>query len=553
MPRTTPWITTGTTPWPSELAERYRREGYWQGRPVTAWIAERVAERPDQVALVDGATRLSYRALWERAGTFAQYLLDHGLQPGDRVVLQLPNCWEFAAVTLGCLRVGVVPVMALPAHRQHELTHVAAKAGARALIITQQHKQDDLRAVARHVAEGVASVATILVRGEPDAVAGGACMLRLADAFTDSARLDDAAHAPIGADVALMLLSGGTTGAPKLIVRTHDDYACNIRWCNEIGGIDERTVYMVVIPAAHNFPLGCPGWLGTLFAGGRVVMSTPSAETALATMDAEQVTVTAVVPAVAQTWIEHQRAHGTLRGHSLKVLEVGGSRMPDELAPRVASVLGATLQQVFGMAEGLINMTRLDDPEEAIHHTQGRPVCPADEVRVVDAAGQDVPDGTPGALLTRGPYTPRGYFDEPEKNRQSFFDGWYASGDIVVRRTDGNLIVAGRDKDMILRGGENISAEEVESLAYQVDGIEMAAAVAMPDPVLEERVCLYATLKSGCDVTLQDVVRSMRARGVAAFKIPERLEIVEQLPMTKVGKIDKKQLRDDIRRRMAGN
>ncbi|MCZ2105712.1 MAG: AMP-binding protein [Burkholderiales bacterium] len=553
MPRTTPWITTGTTPWPPELAERYRREGYWQGRPVTAWIAERVAERPDQVALVEGATRLSYRALWERAGAFAQYLLDHGLQPGDRVVLQLPNCWEFAAVTLGCLRVGVVPVMALPAHRQHELTHVAAKAGARALVITQQHRQDDLRAVARQVAGSVASVATILVRGEPDAVAGGARMLRLADAFTDSARLDDAAHAPIGADVALMLLSGGTTGAPKLIVRTHDDYACNIRWCNEIGGIDERTVYMVVIPAAHNFPLGCPGWLGTLFAGGRVVMSTPSAETALATMDAEQVTVTAVVPAVAQTWIEHQRAHGTLRGHSLKVLEVGGSRMPDELAPRVASVLGATLQQVFGMAEGLINMTRLDDPGEAIHHTQGRPVCPADEVRVVDAAGQDVPDGTPGALLTRGPYTPRGYFDEPEKNRQSFFDGWYASGDIVVRRADGNLIVAGRDKDMILRGGENISAEEVESLAYQVDGIEMAAAVAMPDPVLEERVCLYATLKSGCDVTLQDVVRSMRARGVAAFKIPERLEIVEQLPMTKVGKIDKKQLRDDIRRRMAGN
>lgn len=553
MPRTTPWITTGTTPWPPELAERYRREGYWQGRPVTAWIAERVAERPDQVALVEGATRLSYRALWERAGAFAQYLLDHGLQPGDRVVLQLPNCWEFAAVTLGCLRVGVVPVMALPAHRQHELTHVAAKAGARALVVTQQHRQDDLRAVAREVAGSVASVATILVRGEPDAVAGGARMLRLADAFTGSAPLDDAAHAPIGADVALMLLSGGTTGAPKLIVRTHDDYACNIRWCNEIGGIDERTVYMVVIPAAHNFPLGCPGWLGTLFAGGRVVMSTPSAETALATMDAEQVTVTAVVPAVAQTWIEHQRAHGTLRGHSLKVLEVGGSRMPDELAPRVASVLGATLQQVFGMAEGLINMTRLDDPGEAIHHTQGRPVCPADEVRVVDAAGQDVPDGTPGALLTRGPYTPRGYFDEPEKNRQSFLDGWYASGDIVVRRADGNLIVAGRDKDMILRGGENISAEEVESLAYQVDGIEMAAAVAMPDPVLEERVCLYATLKSGCDVTLQDVVRSMRARGVAAFKIPERLEIVEQLPMTKVGKIDKKQLRDDIRRRMAGN
>ena len=223
-----------------------------------------------------------------------------------------------------------------------------------------------------------------------------------------------------------------------------------------------------------------------------------------------------------------------------------------ELRQRLITELGCTPQEIYGTAEGLINMTRLDDPAEVIHHTQGRPVCAADEVRVVDTAGQDVPDGTPGALLTRGPYTPCGYFDEPEKNRESFTDGWYGSGDIVIRRPDGNLVVAGRDKDMILRGGENISAEEVESLAYQVKGIEMAAAVAMPDPVLQERICLYATLKSGYTVTLQDVAASMRARGVAAFKIPERLVIVQSLPMTKVGKIDKKQLREDIRQRLQG-
>jgi len=210
------------------------------------------------------------------------------------------------------------------------------------------------------------------------------------------------------------------------------------------------------------------------------------------------------------------------------------------------------VQQVFGMAEGLINMTRLDDPDDIVLTTQGRPVSDADEIAVVDETGQPVADGTPGALLTRGPYTPRGYFRAPEHNTRAFTpDGWYASGDIVIRRPDGNLVVAGRDKDMINRGGEKISAEEIENFAYQVDGVEMAAAVAMPDPKLGERLCLYVTLAAGHRLTLDDIVAVMSNAGVARYKLPERLEILDPLPTTKVGKIDKKTLRDDIRDRLA--
>jgi non-ribosomal peptide synthetase component E (peptide arylation enzyme) len=210
-------------------------------------------------------------------------------------------------------------------------------------------------------------------------------------------------------------------------------------------------------------------------------------------------------------------------------------------------VLGATLQQVFGMAEGLLNYTRLDDPDEVICSTQGRPLSPGDEVRIVDEADHDVPDGEPGSLLTRGPYTPRGYYRAAEQNARAFTpDGWYRSGDVVRRRPDGNLVVEGRDKDMINRGGEKISAEEVENLVYRLPAVAQVAAVAMPDADLGERVALYVVLRPGATLTLDDVRTAMADAEVARFKWPERLEVVDDLLTTKVGKIDKKALREDL-------
>ena len=223
----------------------------------------------------------------------------------------------------------------------------------------------------------------------------------------------------------------------------------------------------MTLPASHNFPLACPGILGTLLAGGRVVMlPSPEPERAFAAIAAERVSVTAAVPAVAQRWIRHAREHGAAQLHTLTLLQVGGARLADEIARQVRPVLGCTLQQVFGMAEGLLNYTRLDDPEDVICTTQGQPLSEGDEVRIVDTRDRGVPDGEPGSLLTRGPYTPRGYYRAAEQNARAFTaGGWYRSGDIVRRRPDGNLVVEGRDKDMINRGGEKISAEEVENLS----------------------------------------------------------------------------------------
>ena len=555
-------ISDGLVPWPAEYVQRYVRAGYWAGRSLGELLRQAADRTPDAPALIDPAAgvRLRHAELAERVDAAAARLRALGLRPGDRILVQLPNGWEFVVLTMACLRAGVVPVMALPAHRRGELTHLARHAEVAAIAVPDRLGDFDHQKLAHDLATELDGLRHVLVAGD-ELVAGSVDLRALCapSEHPDDDRVASAGAPPASAEVAVFLLSGGTTGLPKLIARTHDDYAYNARASAELCGVGADSVYLVSLPAGHNFPLACPGILGTLLAGGRVVMlPSPEPARAFATIAAEGVTHTAVVPAVAGRWLEYCAGQGAGEGHraeqvgTLRVLQVGGARIADELARRVRPVLGATLQQVFGMAEGLLNYTRLDDPEPVICGTQGRPLCPDDEVRLVDELGRDVPDGEAGSLLTRGPYTPRGYYRAAEHNARAFTpDGWYRSGDICRRTPEGNLIVEGRDKDMINRGGENVSAEEVENLAYRVPAVRQVAAVGMPDPELGERVCLYVVPRPGAVVTLAEIREAMAAAEVARFKWPEHLITVAELPVTKVGKIDKKALRADLAVRVA--
>lgn len=548
---------SGTVPWPAEFAELYRARGYWEDTAIGDVVRAVADGRPDVVAVVDGDVRLTYGELVDRADAAAVRLRDLGLEPDDRILVQLPNGWEFIVLTLACFRSGVIPVMALPAHRRHELSHLAGVSQSRAIAVPRRLRDFDHEALALELVEELPDLTMVLSLAGDGATS--------ADTVVELAALlappEDAAAARRDADEmrphpdapACFLISGGTTGLPKLITRTHNDYVCNVRATSLTAELDADDVYLGTLPVSHNFPLACPGVLGALFVGGKVVMlPSPEPVRVFATIEAEGVTVAAAVPAVAQRWLDHQEEVGGDQLATLRLLQVGGSRLPDEHAARVKPALGATLQQVFGMAEGLINTTRIDDPDEVVVGTQGRPVHEADEVRILDPLGKDVPDGTPGAIYTRGPYTPRGYYNAAEHNTRAFIeDGWYGSGDIVVRRPDGNLVVHGRDKDMINRGGEKISAEEIEDLMYRLGSLELVAAVAMPDPVLGERLCVYVVPKPGRSAPTVDEVRAaFDQRGVAAYKFPERIEVVADLPMTKVGKINKKALREDIATRL---
>ncbi|MGX5207545.1 (2,3-dihydroxybenzoyl)adenylate synthase [Streptomyces violaceus] len=540
----------GFVPWPKEAADRYREAGYWRGRPLGSYLHEWAETYGDAVAVVDGDILLTYRQLVGMADGLACRLLDSGLHPGDAMLVQLPNGWEFVTLTLACLRAGIAPVMALPAHRGHELRYLAAHAEVTSIAVPDRLGDFDHQELGREVAEATPSVRLLLVAG--GAAGADATDLRaLAEPADDPAaardRLDQVA--PDSGDIAVFLLSGGTTGLPKLITRTHDDYEYNARRSAEVCGFGPDTVYLVALPAGHNFPLACPGILGTLMNGGRVVLArTPDPDKVLPLMAAEGVTATAAVPAVAQRWIDAVTAGRHLAPPALRLLQVGGARLAPEVARRAEPVLGGTLQQVFGMAEGLLNYTRPDDPDDIKIETQGRPMCPDDEVLVVDASDNPLPSGHMGALLTRGPYTPRGYYRADEHNARAFTpDGWYRTGDIVRLHSSGNLVVEGRDKDLINRGGEKISAEEVENLVYRLPGVARVAAVAKPDPGLGERVCVVVVVEPGTDLTLESVRAALTAMQVARYKLPEDLLVMDELPLTKVGKIDKKRLRDVVR------
>lgn len=528
--------------WPEEFARRYREAGYWRGETMGEFLRARAAELPESIAVVGGDARWTYAELDQRADALAAGFQRLGLNPGERVIVQLPNRPEFLSVVFGLFRSGLVPVFALPAHRSREIVHFARAAEATAYVIADQHEGFDYRELAEQVRREVDHLREVVVVGDPGRFTPLSSLEGHGTAFT--------APEIHPSDVALMQLSGGSTGVSKLIPRTHDDYIYSFRESATICGLTPSSVYLGVLPIAHNFPMSSPGIFGALYAGSTVALSpSPHPETAFPIVERERVTITGMVPPLALVWI--QAAARTKHDlSSLEVIQVGGAKLTPEVARRIEPALGARLQQVFGMAEGLVNYTRLDDPDEIVHNTQGRPISPADEILVVDDKGEPVEDGTPGHLLTRGPYTIRAYHAAPEANARAFTpDGYYRTGDIVVRRPDGYLVVHGRATDQINRGGEKVSPEEVEDQLLAHPNVHDAAIVSVEDPYLGERSCAFV-IPRGEKPSVGELKKWVRSRGLAAYKVPDQIVFVDAFPETGVGKTSRSALRAAIRRQM---
>ena len=530
--------------WPSNLAERYRAAGYWRGETFPAFLRERATRFSDDVAVVAGDTRYTYAQLGREAERIGAGLLAQGLLPGDRVIVQFANVAEFIPVVFGLFYAGLIPVYALPAHRITEISHFAGKAQASAYIAAERYAGFDYRTLARELCRAVPSVKQIIIAG--DAAEFTALSTLAGDASTLPS--DSYPHS-----VAFLQISGGSTGLSKLIPRTHDDYIYSFRASNEICGITQRSVYMAALPAAHNFPMSSPGWLGALYVGARVVLS-PSAEpsVAFALIERERVTCVGLVPPLALLWAD--AAASTEHDiSSLEVMQVGGAKLLPEAAKRLVNGLNCTLQQVFGMAEGLVNYTRLDDADELILNTQGRPISADDDIRVVDDNGQPVADGEVGHLQISGPYTIRGYHNDEAANARSFTaDGYYCTGDMVKRTADGYLVVQGRANDHINRAGEKISAEEIEDHLLAHPAVFDAAVVSIPDDYLGERSCAFIIARGNQPRALE-LKKWIREQGLAAFKVPDQIVFIDAFDTTAVGKVSRRELRAQLRQRFLDN
>lgn len=527
--------------WPEDRAADYRAKGYWTGETFSQMLRDRAAQTPDAMAVVGEGARWTYAELLRRAETAAAGFLSLGLVPGERVLVQLPNLPQFLSAIFGLFRAGLIPVYALPAHRSAEILHFARKAETSAYIVADRRDGFDYRTLARQVQAEVPAVRQVIVVGEAEEFADF-------DAFTADPNALPRADVP-SSDVAFMQISGGSTGLSKLIPRTHDDYLYSVRESATISGLTQSSVYLTALPAAHNFPMSSPGFLGALYAGATVVMSTsPSPDACFPLIEAEGVTITGLVPPLALLWLQ-AASRTTSDLSSLQVLQVGGAKFLPESARRVRPELGCTLQQVFGMAEGLVNYTRLDDPEAIVVGTQGRPISPDDEIRILGEDGAPVAEGEAGDLLTRGPYTIGAYHDEPAANARSFtVDGFYRTGDVVRRTPEGYLVVMGRATDHINRAGEKISAEEVEDHLLAHPGVFDAAVVSVPDPYLGERICAFVIPVQGETLRGPQIKAWMRGRDIAEFKTPDQIVFVPDFAVTAVGKISRKELRAALRK-----
>ncbi|MHA3020800.1 (2,3-dihydroxybenzoyl)adenylate synthase [Mycobacterium sp. BMJ-28] len=521
----------GFTPFPADRAAKYREAGHWTGRTIGEVLRTAAQTWPGNIAVADPTSSHTFAELDTLADRAAGGFAALGIVPGDRVLLQLPNSSHFAVALFGLLRAGAVPVMCLPGHRLVELSHFATVSGAVALVIADTAGGFDYRAMAEELVAAHPTVRHVVVDGDPGRF--------LPWSVLTTEATPPAVH-PATDSPALLLVSGGTTGAPKLIPRTHDDYVYNFTASARLCALTPADAYLVVLPAAHNFPLACPGLLGAVSSGAATVFTTDaSPEAAFAAIDRHRITVTALVPALAKLWAqacewEPQAPTG------LRLLQVGGAKLGADDAAAVRAALTPGLQQVFGMAEGLLNYTRLGDDPDLLDRTQGRPLSDLDELRVVDEAGQDVAPGAEGELLVRGPYTLNGYFNAPQDNARSFSpDGFYRSGDKVRRGPNGYLEVTGRVNDVITRAGETVSALDLEEHLITHPGIWAAAAVPMPDEFLGEKICAVVVF-SGAPVGLADLNTYLDGRGVAAHSRPDTLVAWRSLPTTAVGKTDKK-------------
>lgn len=517
-------------PWPVELAQRYRREGYWLDITLAQWFSQCARNTPAAPALTDVQGSMTYYEVLLTVQLLAGKLRALGVAPGEIILLQQGNHRWLPLALLACSWAGAVPLLALPGHGRHELNSWLSQTGARV-----------------YWGDGPSPKLAMPDHG-----------LLLGDIYCPLHAVAAAPlYEPVGQDpdaIALLLVSGGSTGTPKLIPRSHNDYLCCVRLSSQRCGIQADHRYLCLLPGGHNFALSSPGILGFWQAGACVVLSQAlMPKDQISQLHQYAISHSALVPAQLLRWLETVAGEPDLAAFTKPVhLQIGGAPLDELTALAVEERLGARLQQVFGMAEGLLHYTDSHDSLELRTSTQGRPLCKADEIRLIGLDGQEVNVGEPGELCTQGPYTLRAYYPcahhpaAQQRAAASFTaDGWYRSGDWVRQLPSGHIQVLGRLKDQINRGGEKIDCAEVEGLLRSHPAVLDAALIGLNDPYLGEVACACISLRIPLS-PLASLAQYLLELGLARYKIPARWISFNSLPLTAIGKVDKTALRRQL-------
>jgi 2,3-dihydroxybenzoate-AMP ligase/mycobactin salicyl-AMP ligase len=510
---------------------------------------------PRKIGLVDDVARLTYRELREKSDRLALGLLGLGLEPKDRVLIQLPNWWEYACVFFALQKMGAIPVLLLPRHSEVEVAHLARLSSAKAWILTLEYGNIQYLDMVRKIQDQIPAIKHIITVRDK---LGGRFermedIVEAVEAPRDSlCRL--ASQRPDPMEVAQIMLTGGTTGLPKAVARTHNSFLCNVEYHSKAWEITSADTVLTVAPVSHGQGMFC-GIGGAFFNYAKLVLldSTKPADICRA-IEKEKVTALPTVPALVIRLLNYKG----LRNYDLRSLTkvyAGGAPSTPDMVRKVWDKLGCAFFNAYGSVEGTNAMTRSDDDLEVICNTVGVKCCPYEDYRIVDARGEQLPVGQEGELVSKGPGIFTGYLHGADENSKLFTsDGYFRTGDFARFDRAGNITITGRIKDIILRGGENISATEIENLICQHEAVEFAAVIGMPDEELGERICAYVQLRvGGGNLRFKDVIGFLKSQGASVLQLPERIEFVDNIPLTKVGKVNKKVLRKDISKRLGLN
>ncbi|MGD9042230.1 MAG: AMP-binding protein [Desulfobacterales bacterium] len=539
-------IIDGWHPFTPEEIDRYVAGGFWRNWTLCDLLERNANIFPDRVAFADDTKAVTWKALYEKSNRMAVHLKKIGVRYGDFFVLQMVNVIEFFYLFFGLNRIGAIPIMCLPRHRKLEVNHEIGLHRARGICVMGAERFDYVQMV-EQMKDSHPYLEVFIVAGEKPAqgwLSLDALLEQAVETEVPADYLDDVKPDPN--DICCEQLSGGTTGLPKGIPRTHNDYICQFEGYARLAGYTQESVALIVIPVEHNASF--TGMTGpALFMGATVVMTkSPRPLESYELIQKYGVTHTLLIPVQVTYWQDARELRETYDLSSLRVMGVAAQKVKPELAEFCMTELGVNLVNHFGMAEGPLICNRWDSPKEPQLHTVGYPmyIDPLVQIKIFNDKNEEVPQGEIGEMVAKGFLNLKGYFRNPEENEKAFDEkGFFHSGDLMSQRPDGRFVVEGRKKDMIIRGGENVYPEAVEDLLVRHPKVMYVAVVGMPDDKLGEKLCAFIQPVEGQTISFEEVQQFMEEQGSAIFQWPERLEILDGWPLTGVNKIDKRRLR----------
>ena len=543
----------GFTEYTKEDREKYNRMRWWLGMTWGDMFNKATDLYPDKVGLVDNVGRWTYSELRDKVDRLAISLIRLGIKPCDWVLLQFPNWHEYILAFFAMQKIGALTVLLIPRHNQSEVNHLCALTKPVAWILPGQYGKISYQPIIDDVLKENRQLKHIIqVRAENnDRYPTLTEIIEKTELTTENLRMLEERR-PDPDEVSHIMPTGGTTGLPKASVRTHNSYITNVEYHARAWEITSNDTILVPTPVGHSMAMHWGIGAAFLNYAKLVLLDSTRPEDICEWVQKERVTAIPSVPALI-TRVLSMEGLEKYDLASLKKISVGGAPSTPDLVRAVYDKLKCVFINGFGSSEGTNMATRPGDNMDVICNSVGRPACPYDSIKIIDDAGNEVLHGVEGELVSKGPGVFTGYFRSQEENSRIFTsDGYFKTGDKAQKDKFGNITITGRIKDIINRGGEKISALEIENRMSEHPAIQGVAVVGMPDSVLGERICAYVTLVPGAKISGDAIITFLKDNGASVQQLPEKVVFLEELPMTKVGKVDKKALREDIGKRLEG-